>query len=251
MFIHSHRLNLLADSQRLKQLQDQEDEAREDARPQNHHEDQDELRSNGCSSNASLAWVVSFGHASPATPTMVVILWTTTSGLTTHARHIGSSSIILPYPTHSMGTTPAYQLQEKHSYFHSKEVQNQNRGSTPLPQSKNPHARTPQIPQKPWTGAASTGSSILSFWRSMDAPWTVAVVNRWMKTSCNKMRHWWNNCKGWSAVWQLANISRLSSNTTRFNISRFSYKNGPGTQYRRPSRLQRHCHIPCFHSQLW
>ena len=181
MFIHSHRLNLLADSQRLKQLQDQEDEAREDARPQNHHEDQDELRSNGCSSNASLAWVVSFGHASPATPTMVVILWTTTSGLTTHARHIGSSSIILPYPTHSMGTTPAYQLQEKHSYFHSKEVQNQNRGSTPLPQSKNPHARTPQIPQKPWTGAASTGSSILSFWRSMDAPWTVAVVNRWMK----------------------------------------------------------------------
>merc|ERR1719453_487175 len=31
-------------------------------------------------------------------------------------------------------------------------------------------AMTPQIPQAPWTGNASTGSSILRIWRSSDAP---------------------------------------------------------------------------------
>ena len=89
MFIHSHSLNLLADTQRFKQLQDQENEAREEARPQNYHEDHDELRSNGCASDTALAACIGLGnrHASPATPAMVVILLTTTSGLTNIVRH--------------------------------------------------------------------------------------------------------------------------------------------------------------------
>ena len=42
--------------------------------------------------------------------------------------------------------------------------------TTPLPQSKKPQASTPQMPQKPCTGEASTGSSIFNFCNSIEDP---------------------------------------------------------------------------------
>ena len=57
-------------------FQEGEDHGRKDARPHNHHTDQDELCANGCASDTGLAGCIGGGnrHAPKATPAVVGIL---------------------------------------------------------------------------------------------------------------------------------------------------------------------------------
>ena len=56
------------------EFQEGKDDGRQDARPHNHHADQDELCANGCASNTGLAGFIGVRHAPEATPAVVVIL---------------------------------------------------------------------------------------------------------------------------------------------------------------------------------
>ena len=76
MFIHSDVLHPFTDAQSSCEFQQQEDDGRQGARPQNHHDAQDKLSTNGRATIACLAGSASgVHHATEATPAMVVILW--------------------------------------------------------------------------------------------------------------------------------------------------------------------------------
>ena len=63
--------------------------------------------------------------------------------------------------------------------------------TTPLPQSKKPQASTPQMPQKPCTGEASTGSSIFNFCNSIEDPaWPKHDVKMLIETCLQSFGCW-------------------------------------------------------------
>jgi len=75
MFIHSDVLHPVTDAQSSCEFQQQEDDGRQGARPQNHHDAQDKLSTNGRATIACLAGSASgVHHATKATPAVVMIL---------------------------------------------------------------------------------------------------------------------------------------------------------------------------------
>ena len=82
MFIHAHTLHSFTDTKSSRELQQEEGDGRKAAGPQNHHDDEDELGTNGRATIAFHAATVGgrLGHAAEATPTVVVILTEKHSG---------------------------------------------------------------------------------------------------------------------------------------------------------------------------
>mmetsp|Transcript_108316 Transcript_108316/g.151241 ORF Transcript_108316/g.151241 Transcript_108316/m.151241 type:complete len:235 (-) Transcript_108316:1061-1765(-) len=73
MRVHAYIFHLLTHAEGTCEFQEGKDDGRQDARPHNHHADQDELCANGCASNTGLAGFIGVRHAPEATPAVVVI----------------------------------------------------------------------------------------------------------------------------------------------------------------------------------
>ena len=73
MGVHASLFHLVSDAQQFCDLQQEESDGSKSARPQDDHQNHDDLGSDGSAADASFAGTVIIGHAAKSAPTMIVI----------------------------------------------------------------------------------------------------------------------------------------------------------------------------------